>query len=365
MNKTAHYRPLPRRFRRQTLLLVGCGDVGGRIGAQSLARHPADRLRVIGTSRRPEQAAALRALGILPLPVDLDERAGLRRLAGLSRWMIDLAPPPPAGATDPRSTRLIAALARNSRRPLPAFRSAARDTARIRPARASGEPMTAPAPGAVGPLRLAPPRARRRWVYVSTTGVYGDCAGASFDETRPVAPASARAVRRVDAERRFRAAGARELARVAILRVPGIYADDRLPLERLRKGLPALRAEDDVFTNHVHADDLARIARAALVRGRQGRVVHAVDDSDLRMGDYFDRVADAFALPRPPRVARAKLAALVTPAMLSFMSESRRLANRRLKGELRLRLRFANVDATLAHATLAPSSDPAPFQLPA
>ena len=174
-------------------------------------------------------------------------------------------------------------------------------------------------------------------------------------------------MRRVDAERRFRAAGARGLARVAILRVPGIYAHDRLPLERLRKGLPALRAEDDVFTTPVHADDLARIARAALMRGRPGRVVHAVDDSDLRMGDYFDRVADAFALPRPPRVARAELAALVTPAMLSFMSESRRLANRRLKRELRVRLRFADVDATLADATRVDSApaDTAPFQLPA
>jgi dTDP-4-dehydrorhamnose reductase len=357
MKKTPHYRPLPRRFRRQTLLLVGCGDVGSRIGAQSLARHPADRLRVIGSARRPEQAAALRARGIVPLLADLDARAGLRRLAGFSTWMIDLAPPPPAGGTDPRSTRLIAALARTARRPLPAFRSAARDLPGIRPARARREAMTAPAPRAAGPLRLAPPRARRRWVYVSTTGVYGDCDGAAFDETRPVAPASARAVRRVDAERRFRAVGARGLARVAILRVPGIYAHDRLPLDRLRKGLPALRAEDDVFTNHVHADDLARIARAALARGRPGRVVHAVDDSDLRMGDYFDRVADAFALPRPPRVARDELAALVTPAMLSFMSESRRLANRRLKRELRVRLRFADVDATLA--------DAAPFQLPA
>ncbi|HWS75757.1 MAG TPA: hypothetical protein VN324_11510, partial [Quisquiliibacterium sp.] len=114
MKKTSHYRSLPRRFRRQTLLLVGCGDVGCRLGAQSLARHPADRLRVIGTARRAEQAAALRRLGIVPLIADLDAAAGLRRLAGFGRRMIDLAPPPASGSTDPRSTRLVAVLARPS-----------------------------------------------------------------------------------------------------------------------------------------------------------------------------------------------------------------------------------------------------------
>lgn len=197
-------------------------------------------------------------------------------------------------------------------------------------------------------LRLAPPPARRRWVYLSTTGVYGDCGGAHFDETRPVAPGSARALRRVDAERRFRRAAAQGGARAAILRVPGIHAHDRLPLERLRRGLPVLCADEDVHTSHVHADDLARIARAALARGRPGRVVHAVDDSALKMGDYFDRVADAFGIQRPPRVPRAGLGALVTPTMLSFMSESRRLTAQRMRRELRVRLRWPDVDATLA-----------------
>ena len=348
MTKTAHYRSLPRRFRRQTLLLVGCGDVGARIGAQALARHPADRLRLVGTVRRAEQAAALRSAGIQPVTADLDGRRGLRRLAGLSRWMVHLAPPPASGPTDPRTTRLLAALlaggARRSSR-------TGRHSTGARPGVAPA--MTAPAAAAVGRLRLSPPPARRRWVYVSTTGVYGDCGGACFDETRSVAPASDRAGRRVDAERQVRRAVARRQARACILRVPGIYAHDRLPLDRLRKGLPALRADEDVYTNHVHADDLARIARAALARGRPGRVVHAVDHSDLKMGDYFDRVADAFGLPRPPRVSRGELAAQVSPVMLSFMSESRRLRNTRLARELRVRLRWPDVDATLADATRA------------
>ncbi len=346
-------------MRRQTLLLVGCGDVGARIGAQALARHPGDRLRVVGTVRRVAQADALRAIGIVPLAADLDRHGDLRRLAGFAGWMVDLAPPPPDGSTDPRTARLIAALLRPARvrAPAAAMRPRSRSpraVAQVGAGHATSaagrrhRPTVAPAASALGVLRLAPPPARRRWVYLSTTGVYGDCGGARFDETRPVAPGSARAMRRVDAERRLRRVAAQGSARAAILRVPGIHAHDRLPLERLRRGLPVLRADEDVHTSHVHADDLARIARAALARGRPGRVVHAVDESALRMGDYFDRVADAFGIQRPPRVTRAELGALVTPAMLSFMSESRRLAAQRLRRELRVRLRWPDVDATLA-----------------
>ncbi len=304
----------PRLFRRPRLLIVGCGDVGARI-VRLLAVRPG-RIRLIATTRRTDGAAALRALGATVIGVDLDEPRSLRRLAGLARWMIDLAPPPAEGTADPRTRRLAAALRRS--------------------------PV---ALGAGGP---------ERWVYVSTSGVYGDCAGQRVDETRPVAPASARAVRRVDAERRWRAAirsSARlrrqglapGLARLSILRAPGIYAADRLPVDRLRRGLPALVESDDVHTNHIHADDLARIAWLALTRGRSTRVYHASDASGLMMGEYFDRVADALSLPRPPRLPRATIAAHVPAPMLSFMSESRRLDNRRLTRELRVPLRYPTV----------------------
>jgi nucleoside-diphosphate-sugar epimerase len=180
-------------------------------------------------------------------------------------------------------------------------------------------------------------------VYVSTTGVYGDCGGARFDETRPVHPQNARAQRRVDGEQALRQWARRSGSRLAILRVPGIYAADRLPLDRLQKGTPALIEADDVYTNHVHADDLARIIALALFRAAPGRVYHAVDDSELKMGEYFDAVADAYALPRPPRLARAELSQAVSPMLLSFMSESRRLRNDRIKSELGVRLRFPQV----------------------
>jgi len=163
------------------------------------------------------------------------------------------------------------------------------------------------------------------------------------DETRPCRASTVRARRRVDAERQLRAFGRRSGVRVSVLRAPGIYAADRLPLDRLQRGDPVLTAEDDVFTNHIHAEDLARLACLAMFRAPAGRVYNATDDSDLKMGDYFDAVADAFALPRPPRLSRADIAKRLSPLTLSFMSESRRLDNRRLKRELRTGLRYPTI----------------------
>ena len=140
-------------------------------------------------------------------------------------------------------------------------------------------------------------------VYISTSGVYGDCAGARVAETRPRRAHTPRARRRVAAEDRLRAFAARNGVVLSILRAPGIYAPTRLPLERLRHGTPALAPDDDVYTNHVHADDLARAVVAALFRGRPSRAYNVSDDGDMKMGAWFDMVADAFHLPRAPRVS--------------------------------------------------------------
>lgn len=250
----------------------------------------------------PGNQEALRALGIRPLLGNLDAPRSLRRLAGLAQRVLHLAPPPGQGAQDPRTAALLRALGQGQ-----------------------------------------PPRAL---VYGSTTGVYGDCAGAWIDETRALAPATARAQRRVSAETQVRAFGRRRATRVSLLRIPGIYAPDRdggTPRARLLRGLPVLAAAEDVYTNHIHADDLARIAWAALWRGRAQRAYHACDDSQLRMGDYMDLAADLYRLPRPPRVSLQEARAQLPASMLSFMGESRRLRNRRLKQELRLTLRWPQV----------------------
>jgi nucleoside-diphosphate-sugar epimerase len=283
-------------LRKPRVLIVGCGDVGMRL--LPLLR---DRFRVFAVTSQPQRVAELRAAGATAIVANLDQRDSLHRLRGLADIVVHLAPPPSDGPTDRRTRHLTAILPRG---------------------------------GTV--------------VYVSTTGVYGDCGGAWFDETRPVAPKNARALRRVDAEQVLRRWASHAHARLTILRVPGIYADDRLPVDRLRQGTPALRPDDDVYTNHIHADDLANIILCAIFRGASQRVIHTVDDSDLKMGEYFDAVADAFGLPHPPRLPRAELAAQVSPMLLSFMSESRRLKNDRMKLELGVRLRYPTVADLLA-----------------
>lgn len=282
-------------LRRPRLLIVGCGDVGMRL--LPLVR---DRFRVFAVTSQPSRVPELRAAGATPVVANLDSPDSLQRLRGLADTIVHLAPPQSEGTQDRRTRRLAAILPRHA-----------------------------------------------SVVYVSTTGVYGDCGGAQFDETRTVAPANARAVRRVDAEQVLRRWALRAQGRLAILRVPGIYAGDRLPVERLQRGTPALQPEDDVYTNHIHADDLARIVALAVFRAAPQRVIHTVDDSDMTMGEYFDAVADAHGLPRPPRLPRAELAQQVSPMLLSFMSESRRLRNERLKQELGVRLRWPTVDAFL------------------
>jgi nucleoside-diphosphate-sugar epimerase len=293
----------PFALRHPRLLIVGCGDIGLRV-----LRLLRGRWRVFALTSSPDRLPLLRTAGAVPLLGNLDDPPTLGRLGAVAEAVLHLAPPPQTGATDVRTRNLVRALARG---------------------------------GCV-----------RRLVYASTTGVYGDCGGARIDETRAVAPATDRARRRVDAEAVLRWWGRRSGVAVSILRVPGIYAADRAgghPRERLARGTPVLRPQDDVYTNHIHADDLARACVAALHRGRPQRVLHASDDTDLPMGDYFDLAADLCGLPRPPRLSREQAQQLLSPVSMSFMSESRRLDNRRLKQELRLRLRHPNVREGLLH----------------
>lgn len=282
------------------LLIVGCGDVALRTLPLLLPCY-----RVYALLRDPARHAEWRARGAIPLAGDLDDRASLARIAGLADAVLHFAPPAAGrGTTDSRTRNLLSALSRGA---LP-----------------------------------------KRLVYISTSGVYGDCGGAKVSEARPIDPQTARGQLRADAERQIREWAKRNRVNASILRVPGIYADDRLPLERLRSGTPAIIEAEDSYTNHIHADDLARIATAALLKGRANRVYHASDDGELKMGDYFDAVADAYALPHPPRLTRAEVKRSVSPALWSFMNESRRLLNRRMKTELQVRLRYPTVASMLS-----------------
>jgi nucleoside-diphosphate-sugar epimerase len=182
----------------------------------------------------------------------------------------------------------------------------------------------------------------RRLIYISTTGVYGDHRGGKVSETTPVNPQSERAKRRVDAERALRLWGPANGVTVTILRVPGIYAADRLPIERLESQTPALLPEEDAYSNHIHSDDLARLVYAAVYHGKPQRIINTCDGGETKMGDYFDEVADAFGLQRPTRLPGNELQKIVSPMLWSFMRESRRVANTRLH-ELKTPLRYPSV----------------------
>ncbi|SEP41060.1 Nucleoside-diphosphate-sugar epimerase [Nitrosovibrio sp. Nv6] len=294
---------------KRTLLIVGCGDIALR-AAPLLQTH----YRLLGLCRTPDKRAFLRLHGITPVFGDLDAPRTLDKLSGRAHAVLHLAPPPARGQRDTRTANLLAALTKRPRMK-----------------------------GAILPQRL---------IYISTSGVYGDCRGALVDETRSINPQTGRAWRRADAERQVRSWGLRNGVSVSILRVPGIYADDRLPLARLREGVPALLPEEDSYTNHIHAEDLVHILFAALRHAKPGRIYHASDDSDLKMGEYFDLVADRMALPRPPRIARVQAEGRISSGMLSFMRESRRLINTRIKHELQVNLRYPTVAECFARSAV-------------
>jgi len=300
---------LPARFRRERVLIVGCGDVGQRAAAL-LGQRVVLRALTSSTDRR----AVLRAQGITPLLGDLDQPRSLARLAGLATRVLHLAPPPSGEQADwwldPRTRALARSLQRRS---LPAT-----------------------------------------LVYGSTSGVYGDQQGRWVSEATPVQPSTPRAWRRVDAEASVHALGRSSGVRTTALRIPGIYANDReggTPRGRLERGTPVLCEADDVYTNHIHADDLARACALALWRARPQRNLNVCDNTELKMGDYFDLAADLYQLPRPPRVPRDAAGDRLPLVLLSFMSESRRLHNQRMKAELGLRLRYPTVREGLAQSS--------------
>ncbi len=298
-------RARPRLFRRTRIVIVGCGDVGLRLLAQLGAKRQL-AVRAMGTTRRAEQARAIARTGGLALQGDLNQSRFLQRLAKLAQHFIVMSPPPSVGEFDPISRRLALY------------------------------------------IRQAVHRhdAQARVDYISTTGVYGDANGQWVSETSPRLAQSPRARRRVEAENVWRMANRQAKVSTRIHRAPGIYALERLPIDRLRKQTPAIVRQEDSYSNHIHADDLARWVWRATLKGPAGRVYNVVDDQPMQMGEYFDQVADAAGLERPPRLQRAQVQHQVSPMLWSFMNESRRIRNNRLQ-ELRFKLRYTSTQAFL------------------
>ncbi|WP_028081600.1 SDR family oxidoreductase [Solimonas soli] len=282
-------------------LVAGCGDIGQRV---------ARRLRDLGREvtaivRDRQKADALRAQGIATRLEDLDAP----RDAGEWPLVFWFAPP---STGDLRDARLRGWLAAQR-----------------------------------GPVA--------RLVYISTPAVYGDCGGRWIDEDEPIAPRSERGRRRADAEQALRDWQAAGRGEVVILRVPGIYGPGRLPVERLRQRLPVLRAEESPYSNRIHADDLAEAALHAAVHGRAGRAYHIADGTPTTMADYFTRCARLLGLPEPPQVSYEEARRVLTPAMWSFMEESKRLRVERMRGELSFTPRYPDLRTGLPACLASPT----------
>lgn len=335
---------LPRRFRTPRIGIVGLGDVGKRLVRQQLesasARSGRLPFRLLGVARRfapvdddpfvvSRDRKARKGLSARNCPIlgwDLDRPEDQRRLARvITHWLV-LMPPQDTGSGKGQTVSGNGNVDRRSKRLSLSIR------------------RSAPSPFASVFSERA--RAKIRGVYVSTTGVYGDHQGHEVSETSICKATEPRSVRRLSAEGYWRGLG------FSVLRAPGIIAEDRLPIDRLKQQAPALRADDDVWVNHIHAEDLARLAWLSLFRGRPGRVFNAVNNSRLKMADYFDLVAKTKALPLPRRVSRAELQAEiqrgnVSPMMASFMRDSRQVVSGRLNTELRTTLRYPSTEEVI------------------
>ena len=280
------------------MLIIGYGALGRRVAALSLAHGGAPW----GLVRRPEAMADLGGQGIPMILADLDQ--GLPPpLPSRAGTVLYLVPPPEAGQEDPRLGRVLEAFHRD------------------------GQP--------------------RRLVYISTSGVYGDCGGAWIDETQPTAATADRSLRRLAAERQVRDWAVASGGEWVILRVAGIYGPGYLPLSRLRQGLPIVGAGEAPFTNRIHVDDLARICLAALERPLTGEIINVCDGQPSTMADYFDRVADLAGLPRAPKISLAEAAERLSPGMLSYLRESRRIRNDKLRELLGVELLYPDLELGL------------------
>ncbi len=273
------------------IFIIGCGYVGTLV-AQKWSK---DNRSVAALARSASSVAKLQALGIAPHPGDLDDPATLRGLPVAATTLYYFAPPPPRGAIDSRMHNLVAALD-----------------------------------------ATAPPR---KILYISTSGVYGDTNGDWVTEETPLNPQADRARRRVDAEQTLQQWCEAHSVPLTILRVAGIYGPDKLPLKRLREGTPVLREAECGYTNRIHVEDLVSVCIAAAA-GEEGGIYNVSDGHPGTMSGYFFAVADACGLPRPSEITMAEAKQVLTPAMLSYLTESRRLDNGKLLRELGITLKY-------------------------
>lgn len=281
------------------LLIVGYGDIGHRVARLALSAG----FSVAAASRSIELKESEQESGIGLYTANLDRLGTLGELPTRQSMLLYLAPPPPHGSTDPRIQNFCNSILKTE---LPT-----------------------------------------KVVYISTSGIYGDCDGDLVDEARVPRPENDRSKRRLDAETTFRTWGKQHGVPIVTLRVAGIYGPDRLPIEQLKKGVPVLRKEQSPYSNRIHADDLAQVCLAAVQKGTDGAIYNICDGEESTMTDYFLTVAEIFELPAPPLISLAEAQTRLSPEMLSYLLESRRLDNSRMRDRLGVELIYPELESGL------------------
>jgi nucleoside-diphosphate-sugar epimerase len=276
----------------EKIFIAGCGYIGSRIA--TLCRKAGDD--VVCMVRSEDKADELTADGFLTIKCSLDDPAGIPLLDVDGQKVIYLIPSPGGGIYDQRARNFISAISKS-----------------------------------------APPE---KIVYISATSVYSARDGSVVTESSETAPASAMGKRRLDAENVFRQYGASNGVPVIILRVSGIYGPGRLPLTQIHGGQPLLLESESGPSNRIHADDLADICLAAIARGQGGEIFNVSDGHPCSMTEYFNAVADALGVARQPQVSMDEARRVMTPLMLSYVSDSRIVDNTLMLERLGVRLRY-------------------------
>ena len=257
--------------------------------------------------RTAASAEALRREGIPAMAADFDGDSPVAPLGGVSAldFVVYLAPPSGVGTEDLRLARFL-------------------------------ESLGAARPGVL--------------LYFSTTGVYGDTGGAPVDEGSPAAPGDDRSRQRLEAETRAARWCGERGVRCVVFRVPAIYGPHRLPLDRLRRREPVLRPAESGPGNRIHLDDLVEACLAALGRPVAG-VFNVTDGHPESLAGFMAQLAIQAGLPVPRQVSWAEAQGLMSPGILAFLRQSRRVLSCR-GNELGWSPRYGNPGAGIAASLL-------------
>jgi len=275
-----------------TLYIIGCGDIGIRVAKLAAARQ----IKVYALSRGNKIAPDSEMSGIELAHCDLDSLEPISALNLKGAVVLYAAPPPGGGVIDTRIRNFLAGL------------------------RPGYEPA--------------------KLLYISTTSVYGDCGNETVTEERSVSPANHTAKRRCDAERRFKRWGAEHGIPFVTLRVAGIYGPGRIPMQRILSQEPLLNENEVGYTNRIHADDLAEVCLRALEKGEDGDIFNVCDGEVSKMTDYFNTITDLMELPRLPQVSLDEARQVMSPLMFSYMTDSRKISNRKMLEKLEIKLKY-------------------------